>query len=312
MGLAKAALKILMTEAVRKPLGRNVLTLGRQDIFFSYDTLRSVTAQIGFSIRTSSKPMLSQKPDLAQKGYLNDRFVFDCLGVDEFASLDLSDYEGADYLFDLNQEEAPSSLRNRFDFIIDLGTIEHVFHLPNALKNIFSMLAIGGRVLHIVPSSNMLDHGFYMFSPTFFWDFYHANDFEIDTLQLARIPTNHAEDPWEVSRYRPGCLEHVSSGGLDDGVYAIVCTATKKKESTGNRVPQQGRYRGNWLPGDDVASFAGCGPQAPTSRWQQLKNGIKRIPLVGRALRPLVMLGRKLLPKQDVKRNGGLTVVARY
>ena len=61
--------------------------------------------------------------------------------------------------------------------IIDGGTMEHIFHIPNVLNNIYRMLRVGGRIIHISPSSNYVDHGFYSFSPTLFYDFYQTNKF---------------------------------------------------------------------------------------------------------------------------------------
>jgi hypothetical protein len=52
-----------------------------------------------------------------------------------------------------------STLVGQFDVVLDSGTIEHVFHIPDALKNVLS-LAQGGRVICMSPSSNHVDNGF--------------------------------------------------------------------------------------------------------------------------------------------------------
>ena len=64
--------------------------------------------------------------------------------------MDNSDFEDADFIHDLNSVPAPKPLRDRFDVIFNYGTIEHVFHVPNALQNIHDMLKVGGRVIHDV------------------------------------------------------------------------------------------------------------------------------------------------------------------
>ena len=65
--------------------------------------------------------------------------------------------------------------------LLDSGTLEHVFHLPNALKSVVELAKVGGRVMLLSPSSNHFDHGFYMFSPTLFYDYFSANGLRIET-----------------------------------------------------------------------------------------------------------------------------------
>ena len=78
----------------------------------------------------------------------------------------------------------PPELKEAFHVVLDPGSIDHVFYLPNSLKNIFQMLKIGGRCIHISPSSNHIDHGFYMFSPTLFWDYYTENKFSLNSINV--------------------------------------------------------------------------------------------------------------------------------
>src|SRR5205814_1882285 len=109
----------------------------------------------------------------------------------------------ADVLFDLNCGDLPEELKESFDVVLDPGTIEHVFHIPHSLKNIFHMLRLGGRVIHISPSSNHMDHGFYMFSPTFFWDYYTANQFDLSFVKIIRYKPQWVF-PWKIASYSPG------------------------------------------------------------------------------------------------------------
>jgi hypothetical protein len=243
MGIAKGAVKVLLKELSRRPFRGQVLTLGRQDIFISYDVLQKIAEEFGVELSKPESIMLSHKPELAAKGFISDDCLFQSLGFSTFKTLDYSDYESAHYIFDLNKSEIPEYLCEAFDVIIDGGTIEHVFHIPSALNNIYKMLRYEGRIIHLSPSSNYMDHGFYMFSPTLFENFYTTNKFEINNIQLIRHTQHPDDDPWEISNYQSGCLDNgVSFGGLDDGMYAIICIATKTKNSTGHIIPQQRIY----------------------------------------------------------------------
>jgi SAM-dependent methyltransferase len=136
---------------------------------------------------------LSHRADLAAKGYLSREALFTTLGFSSVEALDISRFDGAEIEFDLNSAALPEALAGRFGAVFDHGTMEHVFHIPNCLANIHGMLKPGGRVVHTNPASNQIDQGFYMFSPTFFHDFYSANGWEIRTLQLVRFDPQRPE-----------------------------------------------------------------------------------------------------------------------
>lgn len=307
MGIAKGAAKILLKEASRRPFGGRVLTLGKQDIFLSYDLFSEISNEFGVKL-CPVNVALSHKPAFAEKLLISDVCFIQSLGFSEVKSLDNSDYESADYVFDLNNNEVPEDLFQAFDVIIDGGTIEHVFHLPNALNNIFKMLRLGGRIIHLSPSSNHMDHGFYMFSPTLFWDFYTTNKFEVNYFELFRYTQRHDIDPWEISDYRPGCLGAIQFGGLDDGMYGIACIVTKTKDSTGRVIPQQGSYLTAWGISDQAKIEEGI--ETPQSYYLKLreyaKDTLKHFPFIYRAVRFIV---NRILPQ---RKGLHLKIVARY
>ncbi len=262
MGIATGGAKLILQEASRRPFEGSVLTLGKQNVFFTHADLAAMAAEFGLRLDPRIEPVLSSDPAYARNGFISDVTLFRSLGAENCFSLDCSDFEGSEFVFDLNRNDLPEDLVNRFDLIIDAGTIEHVFHVPNALNNIFRMLRPGGRVIHVSPSSNHVDHGFYMFSPTLFWDFYCANQFEITSAQVFRYTPNHDTDPWEVFDYHPGCLDQISFGGLDDAMYGISLAATKTSRSTGDVVPMQRLYLEWWLRQGRTHDFTG-GASAP-------------------------------------------------
>ena len=246
MGIATPAARFLLRESRRRKFTGRVLSLGRQDIGFSLGTLRRIARDTGVALAEVDEER-SRKPDLAGMGYLSDECFFRSLGFAESQAMDVSAYEGADHVFDLNAPECPEQLRERFDVIVDGGTMEHVFHTPNFLRNVFHMLKPGGRVIHMVPSSNHTDHGFYMFSPTLLWDYYHANRFEVNALEFVRYNVLSPLAPWSFYRYEPGALQGAANGELGGGMYAVFNVATKTDKSTCTEIPVQGRplYEGD-------------------------------------------------------------------
>ena len=188
MGISLASTTQLLIEAKRQPFSGTVLTLGKQNVHHNYMSLKATAASIGVDLDLSVAPALSHDSQLAAKNFISDVCVFRSLGLSEcYFRLDCSGLRGAPiFVFDMNRSDVPANLVGRFDVIYDGGTIEHAFHLPNLMNNIFTMLRPGGRIIHVSPSSNHIDHGFYMFSPTLFWDFYCANQFDLNTIQVFR------------------------------------------------------------------------------------------------------------------------------
>lgn len=246
MGIAKGTIKLMMKEGKQRPFTGSLLTLGRQSVWVTEKQLNEIASEMNYQLVKKIPLELSDLPHSKKKPFISDRFLYRSLGFTEVKSLDYSDYENADIIADLNCHDVLKIVGRQFDFILDGGTIEHVFHIPQALANIFDLLHIGGRIMHVSPSSNHMDHGFYMFSPTLFFDYYQANQFEMNNIQVFRYCPKHDTYPWKVSDYQSGCLEKISFGGLDDAMYGISCIATKTVNSTAHMIPQQGRYRKTW------------------------------------------------------------------
>ena len=131
--------------------------------------------------------------------------------------------------------------------MLDSGTIEHVFHIPNALKNALSLAKEGGRVIFISPSSNHVDHGFYMFSPTLFMDYLLANGLRIETCYFIRYSPD-GRRPWRAYSYDRESWRKFAIGALDSRPYMIFVVATRVAGSSIGKIPQQALYHERWKP----------------------------------------------------------------
>ena len=186
-------------------------------------------------------------------------------------SFDISEWEQADQLIDLNLP-LPEEHRGRFDVVLEAGTLQHVFHLPQALANIHELLAVGGRVIHgMSTSNNHVDHGFYMFSPTLFHDFHTANGYRVEYEYVFEFRpywyrSRFRSPPSRIYRYTPGCLDHLSYGGFADQQLAIFMVATKTAQSRADVIPQQSFFGAFWeqerRAARSATGRAGAGEQA--------------------------------------------------
>ena len=74
-------------------------------------------------------------------------------------------------------------MRGQYSVVFDGGTLEHVFHFPQALQNCIEMLRVGGTFIQCTPANNFTGHGFYQFSPELaFQVFTAANGFDSPTV----------------------------------------------------------------------------------------------------------------------------------
>ncbi len=244
MGIPRGTARLLLDEARRRPFGGRLLELGRMAVYVTDDELVRWAGEQGVELRAIEPLAYSHQPELARLGCLDDKSFFRRLGFDEVESSDVTDWEGADRILDLNQP-VPGELRGRYDAVFEAGTIQHVFHLPQVLANIWALLKPGGRVIHgMAPSSNHVDHGFYMFSPTLFHDFYTANGWRIESeFFFEFFPFWHRgrfhSDRWRVRPYTPGALDAVAYGGFGARQVALFVVATRLAGATGDRIPQQ-------------------------------------------------------------------------
>ena len=225
MGIAFHELKFIRLIASRGALG-DVLTLARQNINMP---VQQLTKEFGGRLQIEDLTYCEQL--LTAK-----------LGAKSVKSVDNSDYEGATYVADLNEE---ISLGRQFDTILDLGTTEHVFDAPAVFRNVIRHCRIGGRIVHSLPSNSECGHGFYQFSPELFFSLYsEANGFADTQVYIADM-MNHRR--WyRVAAPRDG--HRVMANALSSTY--ILCVTTKVSDVAKLAV-QQSDYVRAW----DVGSI---------------------------------------------------------
>lgn len=262
MGIPRGTARLLLDEARERPFHGRLLELGKMTVYVTAPELERWAAAQGATLAAAGEPELSHLPALARQGCLSDRDLFRRLGFAEVESADVSDWEGADRILDLN-EPVPEELRGRYDAVFEAGTIQHVFDQPRLFANLHALLAPGGRVVHgMAPSSNHVDHGFWMYSPTLFHDFYTANGWRIESLCFFEFsPFWHRgrfhSSTWKIRRYTPGCLDHLAYGGFRARQVGLFVVATKRPGATAHRAPQQGWFARHLTP---VAPRAAAAP----------------------------------------------------
>lgn len=176
------ALSLLQTNALR-----NILKPGMLLASFGYPDLIAPEELIfdGFYIGESSIEYRKDSEAICRRHGLKQRQIPDAhsffkalaCGLDVF---DIVNERGCEIFCDLNY---PIGIREPYDIVLDVGTVEHCFNIGLALMNMAIMVKEGGYIIHENPA-NWGNHGFYNLNPTLFADFYEQNGFEVQELKL--------------------------------------------------------------------------------------------------------------------------------
>ncbi len=120
--------------------------------------------------------------------FMEDSFnaVLNNHGITDIHTIDYFDNR-ADYRHDMNLPVAPH-YRNRFNTVIDIGSVEHIFDTRQCLDNLFQMVRVGGHIMFHLPCRGCFDHGFYTFSPEVIIESLRLNGFKIVFLAFTLEP----------------------------------------------------------------------------------------------------------------------------
>ena len=237
MGLNIHALRLMLHAKEQGADLERVVTIGRLDVLVTPGQLEEEFAAFRDPLKPGEAMQLIQA---------EDRFcepIIKRIGARTVDALDASDYEGANILHDLNRP-LPDEHKKKYSLLLDGGTLEHVFHFPEALKSCMSMVEVGGHVLFALPANNEMGHGFYQFSPElFFRALSDANGFQMRGLYLAPIYRDgewlQVTDP-AVLRQRVGHNRSIDEMGL------LVFAQRVRDVPLLEQPPQQSDYAVAW------------------------------------------------------------------
>lgn len=161
----------------------NAVTIGRLKCYMSQRQFRVLADRHGLTLKKGDVPTERHA----------DKFLTTFLDTKSVTSMDCSDYERCDIKHDMNRP-IPREYFNRFDALIDGGTLEHIFNVPVAVANYMNMVKQGGSIFIWTMANNHLGHGFYQFSPELFYSIFNSvNGFAINEMVLVQHPFPGAE-----------------------------------------------------------------------------------------------------------------------
>jgi hypothetical protein len=207
------------------------------------------------------------------------------LGAQDVHSFDISPYEGATHLHDMNREIAPE-MKGQYTAVLDGGSLEHVFNFPTAIKNCMEMVRAGGHYLAITPANNYMGHGFYQFSPELFFNvFSRDNGFEV--IKIIAFE-NRPGTKWYSVR---SPLEVRGRVTLTNRIPVMLFVVARKLANAEifKNAPQQSDYQAIWRADESNSGIAGPRSAATGKEVSSLAWIRQIIPL------PIKRLGRMLI-----------------
>lgn len=249
MAINAISAELLMLCRTLQPDAADFLMLGRQWLRLVPEEASALQARHGLRLDDLAD---ARRSDSVYAEPLLERLKFR-----RIESLDATAYQGAGLVHDLNTP-LPAAHHAQYDWVLDGGSLEHVFDFPTAIRNVGSLLRPGGLFITMTPANNWMGHGFYQFSPELFYRvFSEAHGFRARFAALVSHGTPnvfHAlRDPAET-----GHRAQINPPGR----MSLLFVAEKTSPQAAITSVQQSDYSARWK---DTASQAVSEPPAVRS-----------------------------------------------
>lgn len=230
MGIDINALKFMAAAKADGVDFRRTVMIGRQSMYVTRE-------QVDQEIPSPPAAKVEASDDEAYAEWVLRR-----LGAEQIDSVDASDYERANIIHDMNAP-IPASLREKYGVVLEIGSLEHIFNFPVAIRNCMEMLEVGGRFVSVTVANNFCGHGFYQFSPDLYYRIFSPeNGFEIEKLYVCDAFT---DSKW----YRAIDPAQLPIRGELVGPYRVsLCIQARKVAAVEpfRKPPQQSFYNSIW------------------------------------------------------------------
>jgi SAM-dependent methyltransferase len=265
MAIIKSAVKLIIREHGNYSFSGPALTLGIPEIYATHDELNNWFPNLmGQPCNLKLADVSITTNDTGRRlGWVSAETFFRSLGIPDVTSVDIPGCEHQpDLIHDLN-DPFPQHFSNRFNLVIDPGTIEHVFDIKTGLSNIVRALKVGGVIIQQVPVYSY-NGGYYSINPNLLNDFYAANGFDELKTYIIMWDRYHAYTGqnrcYEYSEQLLGFRHAIADYDQCRFSPHMLFFARKKEELLEIRIPLQfeGHYVGNRLkdsPSTNLLSF---------------------------------------------------------
>ena len=181
MGVSLKSIRVLssLVEQGLVPKRASILEYGTQNMLWTSKDqeveLAGFIAQMR-SFNGLGTAAVSEWLSEAGTGCLMGDFMLQC-GF-KYTAIDIASGEST-LLFDLNTDSVPPMLLQKFDLVTNFGTSEHVLNQYNVFRTMHDFTCDHGLMYHDLPMGGYFFHGYFSYTPLFFFHLAQANNYDI-------------------------------------------------------------------------------------------------------------------------------------
>ncbi|MBM3646946.1 MAG: methyltransferase domain-containing protein [Alphaproteobacteria bacterium] len=273
MAITRHLAELILHEHRFRPIRGDALLLGRQEVFMTPDEAQALVAQVGLNQAKGAFIDYDKHP--SHHGQISDASFFSLFCDATVRACDVSDYEGAEIIFDLTQG-VPDSLIGRFDFIYNGSVFDNVFDPAACMRHVARMLKPDGVVFHYEGAAHA-SPAYLKFTPDWLFDYHAVNRFADFQAYIVTYGNVHA-DSWSVYEWNAFVADDDAAPltmpmRLGDEAM-VVAIAQNAPTATTELSPLQNIYRG----GAHDAYRAAHRRYAKSARREGLRNAFRKAP----------------------------------
>ncbi len=251
MGMPKQVVKMLLEENKYSSISDEFISFGKQTVPVTKKEIVSLLNNYGYDSSIADSYYSSGKLDNKTRhggNTLEDVDFLKMFADINYNVMDISDYEGANILHDLNTP-VPTDLHNKFDFVFTGGCLDNVFNPVSLLVNSSKLLKNGGRVAHYETFHGLIG-AYLMFSPEWFYSYYAVNGFDDVKVYVChhREESNSRFDYstdlylWQPYFTHIKDFNYYQASINTSGIFYCMVIAQKGSKSTSDKMPVQLQY----------------------------------------------------------------------
>lgn len=148
---------------------------------------------------------------------------------------------------DLNKDVRPQGIAGSYDLVTNNGTSEHIFDQCAVFRNAHTLCKVGGVILHCLPFTPWINHGFFNYNPILFRDLAGANQYDLIMFRLGDRTGRYMdvmEKPW---LFREKSADDLYAAITDifkaNSMSVFVVVALRKTREADFVLPIQGKYQ---------------------------------------------------------------------
>ena len=247
MGFYPPATDVILQEHLFRPITGRALMIGRQLTQLTPDDVGALLRRYGIQQREVAFEIDTVNTHVGNSKvgpFVMDRSFFAAFSECLVEALDITDYEGAEVIHDMSTP-VPPRLYEQYDFIFDGSSIDNIFDVATAIRNLHLMLKPGGRMV-LINYSNSHPTAYTKLSPDWYMDWFSFQEYADARVLVAEELEDRRK--WRIWTFDPYVVYSGQNGYQwsqinSQTMQATICMGEKGGGPTKPGSPVQMHYR---------------------------------------------------------------------